>query len=251
MFPHFLAFFNGLRGGPALGYRHLVDSSLDWGQGLPALKEFIDREVADAAVLQHGTQGAVAGSGAGAGGARRLNFYVSYFGLGNPPYYNISDNERYAVMHLHSSVSGVSRPKHVQEVNIVLQEGFYCIGASMLQPVYNNHAPGNWNAHYEGLYRRQARFLLRLLTLPDPMLTPLVSGQLPELHDMPKMLNWIDGFRLGRLCAFFRETTPYAQPAYAFNVYKVGANDLRRFLLGPAPAETSANDMTFLRVALR
>ena len=49
----------------------------------------------------------------------------------------------------------------------------------------------------------------------------------------------------------FRETTPYAQPAYAFNVYKVGANDLRRFLLGPAPAETSANDMTFLRVALR
>jgi len=68
---------------------------------------------------------------------------------------------------------------------------------------------------------------------------------------MPKMLNWIDGFRLGRLCAFFRQITPYAQPGYAFNVYKVSVADLRRFLLGPAPPETAVNDMTFLRVALR
>ena len=29
------------------------------------------------------------------------------------------------------------------QVNVMLQEGFYCIGASMLQPVYNNHAPGH------------------------------------------------------------------------------------------------------------
>ena len=48
-------------------------------------------------------------------------------------------------------------------------------------------------------------------TVPDPLLTHLVSGQIQELHDMPKMLNWIDGFRLGRLCAFFRESVPYAQ----------------------------------------
>ena len=40
-----------------------------------------------------------------------------------------------------------------QEVNLMLQEGYYCMGASMLQPVYNNHAPGNWNAHYESIYR--------------------------------------------------------------------------------------------------
>jgi hypothetical protein len=56
---------------------------------------------------------------------------------------------------------------------------------------------------------------------------------------------------IGRLCAFFRQSAPYAQPGYAFNVYNVSAADLRRFLLGPAPPETAANDMTFLRVALR
>ena len=35
--PNYLAYFNQLAGGPSHGYRHLVDSSLDWGQDLPAL----------------------------------------------------------------------------------------------------------------------------------------------------------------------------------------------------------------------
>ena len=37
------------------------------------------------------------GTGGRAGGRDRpprLNFYVSYFGLGNPPYYGVSDNAR-------------------------------------------------------------------------------------------------------------------------------------------------------------
>ena len=104
-YPFYIPFFNGVSGGPERGYTHLVDSSLDWGQALPALRSFIERE--SHVYAEHE---------ASATPPRRPNFYVSYFGLGNPLYYNISDTERYAVMHLHSSVSGVSRPKHVQEV---------------------------------------------------------------------------------------------------------------------------------------
>uniref|UniRef100_A0A7C2K0P0 Phospholipid carrier-dependent glycosyltransferase n=1 Tax=Schlesneria paludicola TaxID=360056 RepID=A0A7C2K0P0_9PLAN len=37
--PHDLAYFNGLVGGPQQGRRLLVDSSLDWGQDLPALRD--------------------------------------------------------------------------------------------------------------------------------------------------------------------------------------------------------------------
>ena len=37
--PNYLAYFNLLAGGPAHGYQHLADSSLDWGQDLPALRE--------------------------------------------------------------------------------------------------------------------------------------------------------------------------------------------------------------------
>lgn len=40
--PHFLAYFNELAGGPRNGHKHLVDSNLDWGQGLKALKRWLE-----------------------------------------------------------------------------------------------------------------------------------------------------------------------------------------------------------------
>jgi hypothetical protein len=41
IFPDHLAYFNALVGGPTQGHRHLVDSSLDWGQDLPAVARWI------------------------------------------------------------------------------------------------------------------------------------------------------------------------------------------------------------------
>jgi 4-amino-4-deoxy-L-arabinose transferase-like glycosyltransferase len=40
--PHPLAYFNELAGGPKRGAENLVDSNLDWGQDLPALKRWLD-----------------------------------------------------------------------------------------------------------------------------------------------------------------------------------------------------------------
>jgi 4-amino-4-deoxy-L-arabinose transferase-like glycosyltransferase len=40
--PHYLSYFNGVRGGPSQGYRYLVDSSLDWGQDLPSLRRELE-----------------------------------------------------------------------------------------------------------------------------------------------------------------------------------------------------------------
>ncbi|MFA5138007.1 MAG: hypothetical protein WC728_02150 [Elusimicrobiota bacterium] len=42
--PHLLAYFNEAVGGPARGYRVLVDSNLDWGQALPDLGRYLRRE---------------------------------------------------------------------------------------------------------------------------------------------------------------------------------------------------------------
>jgi hypothetical protein len=42
MFPHYLAYFNELVGGPRNGYRYLVDSNLDWGQSFKTLKEALE-----------------------------------------------------------------------------------------------------------------------------------------------------------------------------------------------------------------
>lgn len=42
IYPHYLAYFNELAGGPDNGYRYLADSSVDWGQGLKVLKRYLD-----------------------------------------------------------------------------------------------------------------------------------------------------------------------------------------------------------------
>lgn len=40
--PHYLAYFNEITGGPANGYKYLVDSNIDWGQDLKGLKKYMD-----------------------------------------------------------------------------------------------------------------------------------------------------------------------------------------------------------------
>jgi len=57
--PYHLAYFNELAGGPNGGYRYLVDSNVDWGQGLDALAEEVKSRGVSA-------------------------LYISYFGSENP-----------------------------------------------------------------------------------------------------------------------------------------------------------------------
>ncbi|MDB6113721.1 MAG: hypothetical protein JWQ62_666, partial [Lacunisphaera sp.] len=64
--PDYLAYFSPIAGGPEEGYKHLVDSSLDWGQDLPALKKWL------AANQRPGEK-----------------VYLSYFGSAEPEYYGL------------------------------------------------------------------------------------------------------------------------------------------------------------------
>jgi dolichyl-phosphate-mannose-protein mannosyltransferase len=41
--PHDLSYFNRIAGGPAIGWRYLADSNIDWGQDLPALRDQVTR----------------------------------------------------------------------------------------------------------------------------------------------------------------------------------------------------------------
>ena len=62
--PHYLAYFNEAAGGPANGYRLLVDSSLDWGQDLAGLRDWLS-----------------------AHGIARAK--LSYFGTADPEYHRV------------------------------------------------------------------------------------------------------------------------------------------------------------------
>jgi len=68
IFPHYLAYFNEIVGGPENGYRCLAASNLDWGQGLKMLKRYIDEQ-----------------------GIGRIR--LAYFGTADPRYYGIEYDE--------------------------------------------------------------------------------------------------------------------------------------------------------------
>ncbi len=100
-FPHQLAYFNEFIGGPDNGYKYLVDSNLDWGQDLPALKEFmVERDIE--------------------------SIKMSYFGFSDPKYYGIKYD--YLPSYYMPPTGAVS-----SEVTL---EGWFAISATMLQGVY-------------------------------------------------------------------------------------------------------------------
>lgn len=51
--PHQIAYFNELAGGPVGGLRYVADSNVDWGQDLPLLKAYMDREGLDVVYLSY------------------------------------------------------------------------------------------------------------------------------------------------------------------------------------------------------
>jgi 4-amino-4-deoxy-L-arabinose transferase-like glycosyltransferase len=65
VYPHYLAFFNRLVGGPRNGSEYLVDSNLDWGQDLKGLKAWMDKN-----------------------NVSHIN--LGYFGTADPAYYKIN-----------------------------------------------------------------------------------------------------------------------------------------------------------------
>lgn len=42
VYPHQLAYFNEVAGGPKNGYKHLLHSNLDWGQDIFLVREWVD-----------------------------------------------------------------------------------------------------------------------------------------------------------------------------------------------------------------
>ncbi len=118
-YPHYLAYFNWVAGGPANGYKHLVDSSLDWGQDLPGLKRWLKEHDLDS--------------------PGKTPVYLAYFGQGEPAYYRIRATE-------------LCSPDPHSPVPFPLSEGVYCISATVLQRVYSP-AHERWCPDYEQTYQ--------------------------------------------------------------------------------------------------
>ncbi|MDP3791547.1 MAG: glycosyltransferase family 39 protein [Candidatus Omnitrophota bacterium] len=51
--PHYLGYFNEAVGGPANGYKYIRDSNVDWGQDLPSLSRYMEKNSVKEVVLEY------------------------------------------------------------------------------------------------------------------------------------------------------------------------------------------------------
>ena len=188
--PSYLAFFNAFAGGPSNGWRHLVDGSLDWGQDLPGLKRWLETE------------------------APGEPAFLSYFGTGEPSYYDIRAHRLAAANNFKIPI-----------VYSPLGRGVYCISATMLQQVYTP-VPGPWTANREEEYQK-----LRAL---EPVFSAYVTqpARRAELERDAPAERWqtamsrFEWLRLARLCAYLRLRPADDNVGYSILIFRLSAGEV-------------------------
>ena len=184
--PHHLTFFNRLSGGPTRAWEKLVDSSLDWGQGLPALATWVARNQTPDEPL-----------------------FVSYFG-----------NDKLS-LHLPAARPLAPIASNFPERDwFELQPGLYCISATMMQDVYSPYR-GNWSVDKERTYQA-----LRADLLPKLARNELSGRIVDFGRDGTERLWTLDRLRFNRLCAYLKLRPPIAHVANCMLVFRLSAEEL-------------------------
>jgi len=197
IWPHYLAYFNLLAGGPSSGYRHFVDSSLDWGQDLPGLERWLAKE---------------------ADRISPLPVYLSYFGSGDPAHHRIDARQLYSYQDWRRE-----RPLYA------LRGGIYCISATMLQTVYTR-AAGRWAAPYEAAYQQRRLEIERSSVDRNDTLVP-TGG---ETAAWRRLASDFDELRLARLSAYLRRRAPDDQIGYSILIFRLDDREVQEALTGPS-----------------
>ena len=194
--PNFLASFNEFVGGPSQGYRHLVDSSLDWGQDLPGLARFLNTN-----------------------NAAHVPTYLAYFGTAEPDAYGI---------HAAALPSFLTREAETASEAKPLLPGIYCLSVTMLQDIYG--LGPDYSPAIEDKYQRMRRALAQRDRL---LADPAITGEARQLAlDLPHNFRQLE---FARLTAALRRQSPFAQIGYSINIYLVPPKTLAAALNGPPP----------------
>jgi hypothetical protein len=234
-FPHYLAYFNGIVR-PSTAYQHFVDSTLDWGQDLPGLRDYIAAH----------PQGAP--------------FHVSYFGNGDPRTYGIQaqfllSNPGRFLQGLQPMIyRPVSGPTPPGPEMAALQRDFpdYEIGGvgtldgrphavlikkwEALRPARGGtfifsatNLQKTWRPDDETNYQELKR-QVRLFLGVDRGTAPQHS-----IPDWGNILGAFEGYTFGRLATFLLQFRPDDDIGHSMLVFKLTEADLNRALDGPAP----------------
>ena len=211
--PNYLAYFNELVGGSKNGSRHLVDSSLDWGQDLPGVKHWLDAHA-------------------------RPNepVFMSYFGTGEPAYEGMPHVRRLPF------INGFRTPQPL----VRLEPGLYCIGATMLSHVYSD-VRGPWTIALENEYQAARAIEADLVDYTT------TAGKKAEMERNASPARWTaiikryDVLRFARLCYYLRLRAPEAQVGYSIFIYRLSAAEVHAATAGTLGDWTALIERTLAR----
>jgi 4-amino-4-deoxy-L-arabinose transferase-like glycosyltransferase len=205
--PHYLAHFNVLAGGPRNGYKHFVDSSLDWGQDLKEAKAWLEAHPTDSQNEQR--------------------LYFAYYGPASTDYYGI-----------HTQQLPGFPPRFPSHSPRPLTGGTYLVSATMLDSamLFNS---GRWNQVYEGRWQN-----LRQNVQVYDELSKTAEGQQKLFAFQPEdqwkgMFKTYEDLRFGRLASFLRQREPDDEIGYSILVYRLTDEDIAQAIDGP-PVELLA-----------
>jgi len=200
IWPHYLAYFNQVAGGPKNGYRHLVDSSLDWGQDLPGLKKWIARNTDEGE-----------------------NVYLGYFGNNVVQYWDVP-------------AIRISGWPDMGRDNLApaMLPGVYCVSATQIQTVLIKPW-GPWTSQYENAYLSLMEEFPKLKeTVRDAQGRDEFFRSVRDEQTLVK-LKLFDQLQFARLAALLRQREPDDYVGYSILIYRLTEEDLSRALLGPPP----------------
>ena len=168
IFPHHLSYFNELAGGPGNAYNILVDSNLDWGQDLPALKTWMDKNKIE-----------------------RVN--LSYFGTAMPEAYGVRYWPLPSFLRFVSGLEMDSYNPHSPE------PGWYAISATSLRLGLLYREPDLFGYFRERSPVARAGYSILLYDVsypPDMPINRVVVIGRPVYANMPETLGVTRGRRL-------------------------------------------------------
>lgn len=196
IYPHSMAYFSPLYGGPEQAYKHIADSSVDWGQDLLNVSAELERRGID---------------------PQKENVYFSYFGT--PPVESFS-------------LKGIKvikfEPEPLPAYLFDFREGWYILSVTRLNGIWRNESFRELLSRPDML--RLYRNNFRQITDAVENSTPLNSKY--DKHTAEKMIYEFQSMRFELIRQYLLGKTPEFNVNYSVLAYRLSQEEIDAVLSG-------------------
>lgn len=193
-YPNYLSFFNGLIGGPRNAHHYVIDSSIDWGQDIGRLSDWLNHH-----------------------NKENTPEYYALFTQASPSYWGLDG----VFLKSHGNIELDDR----QAPNR-LKPGIYCVSVTMLQGGYAPRFIGPDEAMYKRLNELSSLFdyLIRMNAFDDLQSEKRIPSLSPR--EWAELIEEFNHLRFAALRKYLLEKRPSAVVGDSIKIYFLSAQDL-------------------------